>query len=65
MLISRITAQDGAGPTGTLGEGSYRITISEDTEGNGLGSCEALYVCGSPQEDCSVSAGKVGEVEDG
>ena len=45
-----------------MGKGSEGITASSsDSENNGLGSCEAHHVSGSPQEDCSVSTGKMGK----
>jgi hypothetical protein len=44
-----------------MGKGSQRITASGDSENNGLGSCETHHVSRSPQEDRSISAGKVGE----
>jgi hypothetical protein len=52
-----------AGTTGKMGEGSQRITTSRDSENNGLGSCKAHHVSSGSQEDCCVSAGKVGEGE--
>jgi hypothetical protein len=44
-----------------MGKGSQRITASGDSENNGLGSRKAHNVSRGPQEDCGVSAGKVGE----
>jgi hypothetical protein len=47
-----------------MGKGSEGIAASScDSEDNGLGSCKAHHVSSSPQEDCGVSAGEVGEVE--
>jgi len=47
-----------------MGKGSERVAASiGDSENNGVSSCEAHHVSRCPQEDCSVSAGKVGEVE--
>jgi hypothetical protein len=45
-----------------MGKGSEGIPASDgDSENNELGSCKAHHVSGSPQEDRSISAGKVGE----
>jgi hypothetical protein len=45
-----------------MGECSQRVpTSGSDSENSGLGSCEADYVSGSPQEDCCVSKGTLGE----
>lgn len=46
-----------------MGEGKKRIAASRDSENNRLGSCEAYHVSSSPQEDCSIPAGTMGEVE--
>ena len=43
-----------------MGEGPYRNTTSEDTEDNGLGSCEA-HVSISPEEDRRLSESAMGE----
>jgi hypothetical protein len=45
-----------------MAEGSDGITACRcDSETNGLGSCEAHHVSGSPQKDSSISTFKVGE----
>jgi hypothetical protein len=61
--IGGFTAQDGTGATGKMGKGYKGIAANCDSENNRLGSREAHHVRVSPQEDCSGTASKVGEVE--
>jgi hypothetical protein len=49
-----------------VGKDSPRVATNRVSENYyGLGSGEAHDVSSSPQEDCGVSTGKVGEVEGG
>ena len=52
----------GAGAKGEVGKGPNGVTAgSSDSQTSGLSSCEAHHVSGSPQEDCGVSTGTLGE----
>jgi hypothetical protein len=62
--IAGFKAQNGAGTKSEMGKGSEGVTAgSDDSENNGLGSRKAHHVNGSPQEDRSISAGKVGQIK--
>ena len=55
------TAENGAGTKGEMGEGSEGIAANGARENNGLGTCEAHNVSGSPEENRGGTAGAVGE----